>query len=212
MPLNLHKNVRTTPAIRRELRESTVPTAELARRDHLSKATVRQWRQCEAGADRSHRPVCLQTTRSTAHDALVVVLRQTLLLPLDDLLAVPRLTHEGVSRSGLDRCLRCHGVSDLQALLPQEPTVNRLSSPAITLPRAVSMSTSSTCRRCPTRTNAATCSPLSIALRAGSLSRCCWNSRPHAPKAVFVAENIRMHINDSFLSKNKGFLWSVSRD
>ena len=32
MQLNLHKNARTTPAIRRELRESTLPVAELARR------------------------------------------------------------------------------------------------------------------------------------------------------------------------------------
>jgi hypothetical protein len=45
---------------------------------------------------------------------LVVELRRTLLLPLDDLLAVTReFINPGVSRSGLDRCLRRHGVSDL---------------------------------------------------------------------------------------------------
>jgi len=42
----------------------------------------------------------------------VVALRGTLLLPLDDLLAVTReFIHPEVSRSGLDRCLRRHGVS-----------------------------------------------------------------------------------------------------
>ncbi len=46
--------------------------------------------------------------------------RQSLLLPLDDPLAVTReFFHEGVSRSGLDRCLRRQGVSDLKALLPR---------------------------------------------------------------------------------------------
>ena len=45
MQVNLHKNARTTPAIRRELRESPLPIAELARRYHLSKATVRKWRR-----------------------------------------------------------------------------------------------------------------------------------------------------------------------
>jgi len=41
-------------------------------------------------------------------------LRETLLLPLDDLLAVTReFIHPEVSRSGLDRCLRRHGVSNL---------------------------------------------------------------------------------------------------
>ncbi len=121
MQVNLHKNARTTPAIRRELRESTLSIAELARRYHLSKATVRKWRRREETADLSHRPHRLQTTLSPAQEAVVVALRQSLLLPLDDLLAVTReFIHEGVSRSSLDRCLRRHGVSDLQALLPRE--------------------------------------------------------------------------------------------
>ncbi len=82
MQLNLHQNAHTTPAIRRALRASTVPIAALARRYHLSKATVRQWRQREAVADRSHRPQRLHTTLSPAQEAIVVALRQTLLLPL----------------------------------------------------------------------------------------------------------------------------------
>ena len=55
MPVNRHQKARTTPAIRRERREATLPIAELARRYHLSKATVRQWWRREETADRSHR-------------------------------------------------------------------------------------------------------------------------------------------------------------
>ena len=63
----------------------------------------------------------LHTTLSPAQEAVVVALRQSLLLPLDDLLAVTReFLNAGVSRSGLDRCLRRHGVSDLKALLPRD--------------------------------------------------------------------------------------------
>jgi uncharacterized protein YjcR len=51
MHVNLHKNARTTPAIRREWRESPLPIAELARRYHLSQATVRKWRRREDGAE-----------------------------------------------------------------------------------------------------------------------------------------------------------------
>ena len=40
--------------------------------------------------DASHRPQRLQTTLSAAQEAVVVALRETLLLPLDDLLAVTR--------------------------------------------------------------------------------------------------------------------------
>ena len=53
-------------------------------------------------------------------EQVVVALRQTLLLPLDDRLVVTReVIHPEVSRSGLNRCLRRHGVSNLRALIPQ---------------------------------------------------------------------------------------------
>ena len=51
---------------------------------------------------------------------LVVELRRTLLLALDDLLVVTReLINVDVSRSGLNRCLRRHGVSGLKGLQPE---------------------------------------------------------------------------------------------
>ena len=119
MKLNLHKNARTTPAIRQELRESTQSERELARAYHLSRATVRKWRQRDSVHDGSHRPHRLHTTLTPAQELVVIELRRTLLLPLDDLLAVTReFLHPDVSRSGLDRCLRRHGVSNLQALIP----------------------------------------------------------------------------------------------
>ena len=51
---------------------------------------------------------------------MAVSLRKTLLLPLDDLLAVVReFLNPTVSRSGLDRCLRRHGVGSLRDLKPK---------------------------------------------------------------------------------------------
>jgi hypothetical protein len=120
MNLNLHKNARTTPAIRQERRESTQSERELAREYHLNRGTVRKWRRRDNGQDASHRPHRLHTTLTPAQEWVVIELRQTLLLPLDDLLAVTReFLNPDVSRSGLDRCLRRHGVSNLQALIPQ---------------------------------------------------------------------------------------------
>ena len=53
----------------------------------------------------------------------MVELRTTLLLPTDDLLAVTReFINPAVSRAGLGRCLRRHGVSDLRDLVEQEGT------------------------------------------------------------------------------------------
>lgn len=67
------------------------------------------------------RPHTLHTTLNPAQAAVVLILRESLLLPLDNLLAI---THEflnpAVSRSGLSRCLRRHGVSRLNDLRIRE--------------------------------------------------------------------------------------------
>ena len=143
MVIRLHKNARTTPAIRRELQSSTLPTRELAERYGLSHQTVLKWRRCSSTEDASHRRHRLHTRLTPAQEAVVVEWRKALLLPLDDLLAV---THEfistAVSRSGLDRCLRRHGVSNLQALKPQplDQDARAQSRPSRTTNRALSMS------------------------------------------------------------------------
>ncbi len=167
MNLNLHRNARTTPAIRQELRESTKSDRELAREYHLNRATVRKWRRRDTGQDASHRPHRIHATLSPVQEQVVVALRQTLLLPLDDLLAMTReFIHPAVSRSGLDRCLRRHGVSNLSALIPHEGS-NR-PRPSRTTRQGSSTLMSKTCRRCPTRRRISLCSSRSIAPRAGS--------------------------------------------
>ncbi|EGV34093.1 Integrase catalytic region [Thiorhodococcus drewsii AZ1] len=121
MEIRLHKNARTTPAIRRDLQASTLPNKVLAAQYNLSVQTVRKWRRRTVVEDASHRPHRLSTTLSPEQEVLVVALRETLLLPFDDLLAVTReFIHPEASRSALDRCLRRHGISNLKSLIPQE--------------------------------------------------------------------------------------------
>ena len=63
----------------------------------------RRRRKRDSVQDRSHTPHRLQTTLTPAQEAVAVVLRQALLLPLDDLLSVVReFLNPHVSRSGLD--------------------------------------------------------------------------------------------------------------
>ena len=117
----LHPQARTTPLVRAEIAASGDSLRALAQRYNLSLATVRKWKRRETFEDRSHCPHNLKTTLTPAQEYLAVELRKTLLLPLDDLLVVVReFINPKVSRSGLDRCLRRHGVSDLKALQPQE--------------------------------------------------------------------------------------------
>ncbi len=64
----------------------------------------------------------LKTTLTPAQEAVAVVLRTTLLVSIDDLLAVVReFLNPQVSRSGLDRCLRRHGVANLRDLQAKSP-------------------------------------------------------------------------------------------
>jgi transposase InsO family protein len=122
MMIALHKNARTTPAIRAEIAASSEPTSALAKRLHLTVPTVNKWKMRETFQDRSHTAHRLQTTLTAAQEAIVVHLRRTLLLPLDDLVAVTRqFLCPQASRSGVDRCLRRHGVGNLHALKPATP-------------------------------------------------------------------------------------------
>ena len=121
MNINLHKRARTTPAIREELRQSTLSERTLAHQYNISRATIRKWKKRNSVEDHSHRPHVLHATLSSSEEVIVVELRKTLLLPLDDLLVVVReFIQPDMSRSALDRCLRRHGISNLSKLIPVE--------------------------------------------------------------------------------------------
>ncbi len=109
-----HANATTTPEMRAFIRESDLPTAVLARLLKISESTVRKWRKRDSIVDESNKPKQLNTTLSPAQEYVVVELRQRLLLSLDELLAVCReFINPNVSRAGLQRCLKRHGVSRL---------------------------------------------------------------------------------------------------
>jgi transposase-like protein len=67
----------------------------LAERHGTTEQTVWKWRKRDSVQDRSHTLHRLQTTLTPAQEAVAVVLRETLLVSLDDLLAVvPGESHE----------------------------------------------------------------------------------------------------------------------
>jgi hypothetical protein len=90
MNIKLHKNARTTPAVRAEIAASTERACVLAARYGVTEATIYKWKKRDSFVDKSHTANRLQTTLSAAQEAIVVQLRKTLFLPLDDLLAVTR--------------------------------------------------------------------------------------------------------------------------
>ena len=98
----------------------------MAERYGISEQTVWKWRKRDSVHDRSHTAHRLQTTLTPAQEAVAVALRKTLLVSLDDLLAVVReFVNPDVSRSGLDRCLRRECVGSLRDLKATEARPKR---------------------------------------------------------------------------------------
>ena len=121
MLITLHKQATTTPKIRTAIQAGVEPAWIVAERYGISEQTVWKWRKRDSVQDRSHTAHRLQTTLTPAQEAVAVALRKTLLVSLDDLLAVVReFLNPDVSRSGLDRCLRRHGVGNLRDLKAKE--------------------------------------------------------------------------------------------
>ena len=117
MLIHLHKQATTAPKVRAAIQASNDAGTVLADRFGVSPQTVYKWRRRDSVTDRSHTPHRLQTTLTPAQEAVAVALRQTLLISLDDLLAVVReFLNPNVSRSGLDRCLRRHAGGNLRDL------------------------------------------------------------------------------------------------
>lgn len=114
MNVRLHKNATTTPARRAYIQSSPLSVATLAAELGVTEDTIRRWKGRESVEDRSHTAHRLQTTLTPAQEAVVIALRQTLRLPLDDLLVVTReFLNEAASRSGVSRLLKRHGLSRL---------------------------------------------------------------------------------------------------
>ena len=101
MLISLHKQATTTPKIGAAIQASTEPAWQVAERYGISEQPVWKWRKRVNVYDRSHTALRLQTTLTPAQEAVVVSLRRSLLLPLDDLLAVVReFLNPNVSRAG----------------------------------------------------------------------------------------------------------------
>jgi transposase InsO family protein len=118
MSHQIHSNARTTPKIRAEIKASNLSHAALARCYNIHKDTVRKWKKRDDFKDRSHRPHKIDSTLSCEQELIVTDLRKTLLLPLDDLLAITKKFIEPkATRSGIYRLLKRENLNDLNSLL-----------------------------------------------------------------------------------------------
>lgn len=130
MPKRQHANATTTAEMRAFIRESELSVARLARLLRVSEATVRKWRRRDSVEDASHTPKHLNTTLTPAQEYVVVELRTQLLLSLDELFVVTvEFINPHVSRAGIARCLKRHGVSRLNEIVDGEQGLSDADEP-----------------------------------------------------------------------------------
>ena len=121
--MNIHGQARTMPKIRAGIKASQgrMTLEEAAAHFNVSRATILKWRQRDRFEDRSHRPHQLQTALTPVQEAVVVLLRRSLLLTVDDLLVVVReFIKPTMGRSSLLRLLERHQVNRLQDLYAEQ--------------------------------------------------------------------------------------------
>ena len=112
----LHGSATTTEAVRRAIQRSqeSVSVRALARRHGISPTTVQKWRKRQTTADLAMGPKeARSTTLTPEQEAVVVAFRRHTLLPLDDCLYALQPSIPALTRSGLHRCFRRHGISRL---------------------------------------------------------------------------------------------------
>ena len=102
MLIHLHKQATTTPKVRAAIQASNEPASALAERFGTTEQTIYKWKHRDSVHDRSHTPHRLQTTLTPAQEAVAVVLRKTLLVSIDDLLAAKKAV---ASLGGSDRAV-----------------------------------------------------------------------------------------------------------
>lgn len=120
MSSRTHPRARITPKIRQEIKDFGLSDRQIAKVFNITRATAKKWLKRDDVQDRSHRAHTLNTTLSAAHENIVLALRHSLYLPLDDLLYITRqYINAEVSRSGIARLLKREGMSRLEDVIPK---------------------------------------------------------------------------------------------
>jgi transposase InsO family protein len=127
MHLSQHKNATTTPLIRRQLQERRgEPVADLAAEYRLSATTVRRWQGRSSTTDLTSARHNQRYSFTPQQEAIIVLLRTTLLLTLDDLFVMVREhIKPDCGRQALFRLLKRNGINQLRDLLPDDESEER---------------------------------------------------------------------------------------
>jgi len=113
MQIKLHKNAKTTPAIRQEIKESKESIYKLAKKYNLTYKTVKKWRESEDLKDKSSRPKKLSVSLSKADEALICFERKQYKKTIEDIFFSLEHKINNLYPMKIYRCLKRHNLAVL---------------------------------------------------------------------------------------------------
>lgn len=117
--MQLHSNAATCPRQRQLIRHSALPYRTLAAQLDISLATVHHWKHEENSQDGSCRPHTIHYALQDQEEQMVLWMRQSGDLPLDELLEAAQAALPHLRRSSLHRLLARNGCSRLPSKAQQ---------------------------------------------------------------------------------------------
>ena len=116
MQIKLHKNAKTTLAIRTEIKNSKESIYSLAKKFNLGWATVKRWKFSESLEDKSPRPHKLNTTLTPEQEDLICFERKQFKKTIEDIFFTLEDKIPNLYPMKIYRCLRRHDLG----VLPEE--------------------------------------------------------------------------------------------
>ena len=113
MEVKLHKNARTTLAIRSEIKNSKESVYYLSKKFNLNWGTVKRWKDTDTIEDKSSRPHKLNTTLTTQQEELICFERKQFKKTIEDIFFTLEGQIPGIYPMKIYRCLKRHGLNTL---------------------------------------------------------------------------------------------------
>jgi hypothetical protein len=109
----LHKNAKTNYLIRRKIQQSSEPIAVLAQKYHLSRPTIRKWKNRESLEDKSSRPDKIRTVLTTEQEDLILFERRQFKKSIEEIYLTLEDNIPSLYPMKIYRCVSRYGLSVL---------------------------------------------------------------------------------------------------
>jgi transposase-like protein len=113
MQVRLHKNSRTTLAIRQEIKNSPLSAYALAKKYGLAWETAKKWKERDAFEDKSSRPHKLNTTLTPAQEELICFERKSFKKTIEDIFFTLENKIPNLYPMKIYRCLKRYDLATL---------------------------------------------------------------------------------------------------